>query len=63
MFKMEIKTGGAAFKDPYTGEDDDYSETLEIRSLMAKVMGELENGKTSGVVIDTNGNKVGQWSR
>lgn len=63
MFRLEIKTGGAAFKDPYTGEDDNYSEALEIRSIMAKVMGELDAGSTGGVVIDTNGNKVGQWSR
>lgn len=63
MFKLEIKTGGAAFKDPFTGEEDDLMETTELRSLLASISVELEHGAVSGAVMDANGNKVGSWSR
>lgn len=63
MFKLEIKTGGAAFRDPFSGEEDEVMEAVEIRSLLAKVSCELEHGRTSGVIMDINGNKVGSWSR
>nr|DAH88777.1 MAG TPA: hypothetical protein [Caudoviricetes sp.] len=38
-------------------------EATEIRSLLAKVSCELEHGRSSGVIMDVNGNKVGSWSR
>lgn len=63
MFRLEIKTGGAAFRDPFTGEEDEEMEATEIRSLLAKVSCELEHGRSSGVIMDVNGNKVGSWSR
>lgn len=63
MFKCEIKTGGAAFCDPFTGEEDDAMEAVEIRRLLAKVSYELEHGAASGIIMDVNGNKVGSWSR
>jgi len=63
MFKMEIKTGGAAFRNPHTGEEDQFSEALELTSIMNDVAMAMQNGQTSGVIIDTNGNKVGSWSR
>lgn len=63
MFKLEISTGGAAFRDPFSGEEDEVMEATEIRSLLAKVSYELEHGRSSGVIMDVNGNKVGSWSR
>lgn len=63
MFKCEIKTGGSAFCDPITGEEDDVMEATEIRRILAIVSCELENGATSGSIMDVNGNKVGSWSR
>lgn len=63
MFRLEIKTGGAAFRDPFTGEEDEEMESTEIRSLLAKVSCELEHGRSSGVIMDVNGNKIGSWSR
>lgn len=63
MFKLEIKTGGAAFRDPFSGEEDEVMEAVEIRRLLAKVSCELEHGRSSGVIMDINGNKVGSWSR
>lgn len=63
MFKVEIETGNAAFKDPFTGEDDDFMEAAEIKSLLAHISLALERGEKDGVVMDFNGNKVGSWSR
>ena len=63
MLSCEIKTGGEAFRDPFTGEEDDAMEAVEIRRLLAKVSNELEHGATSGTIIDLNGNKVGSWKR
>ena len=63
MFKVEIETGNAAFKDPFTGEDDDLMEATEIRSLLARISSALERGEKAGFIMDYNGNKVGSWSR
>lgn len=63
MFKLEIKTGGAAFCNPDTGNEDEFWEGIEINRLLEKVKIEIEEGYTSGVLMDINGNKVGKWSR
>jgi hypothetical protein len=63
MLKIEIKTGGAAFCDPYTGEEDKYWESVELNRILANICLKIENGEKSGSCIDINGNKVGQWSR
>lgn len=54
MFKLEISTSGAAFHNPFSGEEDEVMETAEIRSLLAKVSCELEYGRSFGVIIDAN---------
>ena len=59
MFKLEIETGGAAYRhgdhvlDPYA---------TEVRRILLDVICKLEAGYTDGSVIDVNGNKVGRWS-
>ncbi len=63
MFKLEIKTGGAAFCNPDTGSEDEFREGIEINRLLAKVQLSIEEGYTSGTIIDINGNRVGKWSR
>lgn len=63
MFVVEMKTDGAAFKDPCTGGDDDLAEAIEIARLLNGIRCELRNGAKSGVVMDTNGNRVGKWRR
>ena len=63
MFKLEIETGGSAFCDPFTGEEDGTMEAVEIRRMLAVISCELERGSSGGIVIDINGNKVGSWSR
>jgi hypothetical protein len=63
MFKIEISTDGAVFKEPYEGTDDRFQEGLEIKRILEDVAGQIEAGMTSGPCMDINGNKVGSWSR
>lgn len=53
MFKIEIKTGNAAFED---------SPEYEVKRILKEVIVKMENGYDSGVCMDINGNKVGEWS-
>jgi hypothetical protein len=58
MFRIEIKTGGAAFRD----EDDNLDETgYEVRRLLKGIEEKIKNGYTGGILIDINGNRVGSW--
>ena len=52
MFKLEIKTGNAAF-----GEES-YEAVCEINRILDVVKQKLENGYTEGSVNDICGNKV-----
>lgn len=63
MFKLEIETDNAAFCDPYTGSEDEFWEGIEINRFLEKVQIKIEEGYTSGTIIDINGNRVGKWSR
>lgn len=63
MFELKLKTGGSAFCDPYTGEEDEWHEAREIARIMDKVRDDLLAGLDHGVMMDVNGNKVGEWSR
>lgn len=63
MLKMEIRTGGAAFCNPYTGEPNEYCEAMELKRIIAGVVEDLDHNQTHGSLFDINGNKVGQWSR
>ena len=63
MLKIEIKTGNAAFCDPFTGEPSEFYEAIECKRLLEGICRELEDAAISGSIIDINGNKVGQWSR
>ena len=58
MFKLEIKTGGAAFRD----ENDNLDPwNAELFRILDDVKDKLNNGKTEGNIMDINGNKVGSW--
>lgn len=60
MLKIEIKTGGAAFRDTNGGEDAAWKAS-ECRRLLDIISGKLDAGKTYGSIMDINGNKVGEW--
>lgn len=62
MFKIEIKTGGAAFTDPHTGEESSWDECYEVARILRELADAIENGKREGSCIDINGNKVGKFS-
>lgn len=65
MLKVEIKTGGAAFhcEDPEENPVLD-REVLgqEVSRLLKKIAMDIQRGSDDGVIIDLNGNKVGEWS-
>lgn len=59
MLKIEIKTGGAAYSE------DDILTTegrYELQRNLMDISRKLTNGYDSGVIMDINGNKVGNWS-
>lgn len=52
-FKVSIPSmGNAAFEEPH----------LELATILKKVVGKLEYGESCGIIHDTNGNRVGEWS-
>lgn len=61
MIKIEFKTDGAAFNDPYTGEPNGMCEREECIRILKGVIEKLENGYSEGACMDINGNKVGTW--
>lgn len=63
MFKLNMETGGSTFCDPYTGEEDEWYEAREIARIIDKVKDDLLAGLDHGIMMDVNGNKVGEWSR
>ena len=66
MFKLEIKTGGAAFRDE--NQEDRHGDAVldpnatEVLRILWDVICKLEARHTDGSVMDVNGNKVGRWS-
>lgn len=49
--RIEYETENAAFEDP-----------SEHESVLRRILSGIEYGATSGRVMDSNGNKVGEWS-
>ena len=63
MFKIQFTTSGAAFTNPYTGKEDETCERLECTRILKKITKDIElSDKTSGSIMDINGNKIGEWS-
>lgn len=61
MFKMEFKTGNAAFYDPYTGEPSKFYSSIEVKRILLEIAEKIEAGHDSGSIMDINGNKIGTW--
>jgi len=53
--KITIKTDNAAFGD------SDSARAEEVARLLREIAADMDQGCTSGPVIDLNGNKVGTW--
>ena len=61
MFKCEMYTDGAAFRDEFTGKENDCSERVEVARILRRIQSEILNGKREGKIFDLNGNKIGNW--
>ena len=53
MFKMEIKTGNAAFENE--------NLELEVVRILRETVLDIKYGNTEGKIMDSNGNAVGKW--
>ena len=65
MLKIEIKTGGSAFHCEEPEENpalDKECMCSEVSRLLKKVGKQIADGECYGVIMDLNGNKVGEWS-
>ena len=60
--KIEFSTDSAAFKDPYTGEDDVDFRVLECKRILKQITFMVHCHYTEGSILDINGNKIGEWS-
>lgn len=61
--KIEFSTDNAVFHAP-SGYDitlERFAMAREMANLFWDICDDIKLGKTSGVLIDTNGNKVGSW--
>ena len=58
MFKMKIKTGGAAFS-----EDDELTMEgrYELSRILHRTANDIIDELDHGVIMDVNGNRVGEW--
>ena len=64
MFEVKIKTAGDTLRTAavnHKGEHPLDGYGFEVRRMLDYVSGCMEAGITDGVLIDTNGNKVGEW--
>ena len=60
MLKIEIKVGGAAYRD-----ENDVLTTegrYELQRNLMDICRKITNGYDEGYIMDINGNKVGNWS-
>lgn len=65
MFKVEIKTSGVAFRSDYfTDKNGNYildPQGTEVVRILKDIARKIEFHYSSGEIIDSNGNKVGEW--
>jgi hypothetical protein len=60
--KIEFNTDNDAFKEPYTGKDNEHAFWCEYTRIIARINDQVASGMKGGVIIDINGNKIGKWS-
>ena len=60
--KIEFSTDNDVFKNPITGEDDHFYCKKECIRILENIKGQVFDGRTSGLILDINGNKIGEWS-
>ena len=63
MFKMEFTTDNVIFCDEFTGEESKSVKLAESAKILGNISREIAvYGKTSGSIMDINGNTIGKWS-
>ena len=50
---IKFKTDNAAFEESFSGE---------VARILNQIIERVEDGDDSGVIMDSNGNKIGEWS-
>ena len=58
MFTLKFSTENAAFHEP----TDPLQPTNECARILIDIAESLRIGITQDVIMDLNGNKIGQWS-
>lgn len=51
---IQFTTYNAAFADDFSGE---------LLQIFNRIITQVENGTTDGLIFDSNGNKVGHWEK
>ena len=61
--KIKFSTNNAAFKDPSGMKlwDDMYKEK-EVTRILEIIIDKVNGGHRKDVIMDINGNKIGEWS-
>lgn len=54
MFKLEFQTDNAAF--------DGDLKWMEIDAILRAAADKAGDGQTRGIIRDSNGNRIGEWS-
>ena len=57
--KIEFSTDSAAFCDPVTQEENHTYRAIETAVILKRIAYAVEQGCTSGTVMDDNGNAIG----
>ena len=61
MFTLKFNTENAIF-NPLTGEESKDCKLIESAKILSNISKEMViNGKTSGSIMDSNGNVIGKW--
>ena len=61
--KIKFNTNNDAFKDPDdTGFYSDLYKEREVSRILEIIIDKVNGGHRKDVILDINGNKIGEWS-
>lgn len=61
--KIQFSTENAAFKSLDGNEVmDDIYKRKEVARILKRITAYVESGNDDGLIMDINGNKIGEWS-
>ena len=60
--KVKFNTNNAAFKDSYGIKAlDELAKEREVVRILENIIDKINGGHRSDVIMDINGNKIGEW--